>query len=344
MRLLLLWTIIVVSVGAIIFSIGVGLVYAGVSPLGTPMVEVGSTLIGSGIVGIVLAKASATISGEVQEGIDARKEHKREIDQFVDGLTRSNRTVSVAGDGGMNFLVGYLTVVRSIIRNLGDIQSNPEQRLLWEDIHEHWPKTKSKADNLVLEVNTHNRDVRKFVDSWNDKVRLRIDNFGLDGKPADEQNAHGWMNSALNNRFTYATSKISAFGPYVFGHDSVRGTLQVPPEEVKAMGGLAGLDTLTAVIESYRGMNLDQVPENIREFVGLGKDDLERKYYGALTKFLATAISELIDELKRDSTRKSLYDSRIRLDAEIGMVEAAFLKIKMSKSLPGQCEYVRVGS
>jgi hypothetical protein len=356
------WATVVVGVGIVIFVIGIILADYGITVVGTPLIEAGSTLIGSGIIGLVIAKASATLSGEIQEGIDARKEHKRAIDQLVENLlTGASTTVPstpmpITGQPvGLNFLGGYLVVGSTTLQNLQNISGDTEKKLLWEDIQNHWPKTSSATKKCLSDVAIHNRRVREFINSQNKIFKDKLTAFVSDPEISPATKSSESDTATIDNWFGYASGRLSAYSQYIMDPQLMRpGQADISDQDLKTLGMPASLNEFLSSVPTAQEIKLDEIPEEHRRILGVapeelgqdvkvGKTELLSRYSIHLRASLQTVIMESVDELKQDKSLVSLSDRRKVLDSEVTKVDVALRKIELSKLLLGTCEYIKVG-
>lgn len=327
--------------GAAVLGIGIWLTYNGGEPIGSQLIGVGSTILGSGIVGLVLARVTATLSGKTQEEIEARREHKRKIDELLEHLMAEGKTVSIADGGGMNFLVGYLHVERPFLRNLGSISNQTQNQLLWDDLQNHWPDEKSRADHCLGKVNEHNRKIRDFVNQWDEQLRRKAAVFSGKFEGSSKPESTVLESRVTNDCFYFASGRLAGYASYILSREAVKKESRVDPGELTTMSLPLALESTFAAAETFAAKP-GEAPEGFRELIPLGKERAIQRFRELQASFLEKTIADSADELKLDSSLAKLLESKARLDSEAKDVEVGLYEIEASKSLPGSCRYVRI--
>jgi hypothetical protein len=340
-RSLFAFIILVAVVGVVVLGIGIAVTYNGMAEAGGQLIGVGSTILGSSIVGLFLARVSATLGGQIQEGIDARKEHKRQIDELAEYLLSGSST-PVASHYGMNFLAGYLAVQNPIRMNLELIPLQPKKKLLWADLSKHWPDTKSKADEYLGTALAHNKEVNTFVEDCEKRLKERVSGFlpkagDGSGKVTESDQR------AVNDWSLYAANRIAANSSFVMGYQAVEPELKVALEDLNSLPIPASLELGGLVVDMYDKSKPEEIPPELKELVSLGKEGVKRRYYEKLASFLQEVIAGTVDELRRNPRLISLKESKTKLDATANQLMLSLNEILVSKSVPGRCDYVRVG-
>lgn len=155
----------IMLIGFLVFGIIFILIGYAISNLDF-LINIGGTIIGSGLVGLFVAIASAKLSESVQEGLEARRSHKEDINRLLSKLLEEEPPVGIFYDDRLTDTltkgISYTFKVCDRLKSIKEDTSEENMRdsLLWEDLKNHWPQLKDSIEELCNSIKRHNNKVR----------------------------------------------------------------------------------------------------------------------------------------------------------------------------------------